>query len=44
MSQEYRIPDDVTVVQKVGLIAEVQRIIIPKSVEDIADDAFRDWT
>ena len=44
MSQEYRVPDDTTVVRKTTMRSDVKRVIVHSRVTEIADDAFRDWS
>lgn len=43
MEQEYRVPADITVVQKTALKPDVRTVVIHSKVTNIAADAFRDW-
>ena len=40
---EYRVPENVTVVQKSLARDDVERVILHAGVTEIAEDAFRDW-
>ena len=43
MSQEYRVPENVTVVRKSLARDDVERVILHAGITEIAEDAFRDW-
>lgn len=41
---EYRVPENVTVVQKTTMRSDVKRVVVHPGVTEIAADAFRDWS
>ena len=43
MSQEYRVPKEVTVVRNSFVLDYVRTVVVYTGVTEIADEAFRDW-